>query len=215
MYSNFWPDPSPTSAFVARREALQKRLAGPAILASGHARPRNFAANRYPFRADSHFLYLVGAPLEGAALLVEPTGSVLYAAPPDPEEAIWSGRQPSLGELQERLGLPVRSIDALALPPSTATLSPQDPVTADWLEELCDREIVVAGGAEVAWSGPCPRRRDDRAATRSTTRRRSISFGRRQGDGAGASSGDGGDASRCSRSGSCGPGWRRRSSPAA
>lgn len=125
------------------------RLAGPAIFPSGHARSRNFPANRYPFRADSHFLYLVGAPLEGAALVIDPSGAVLYAHPPDPEEAIWSGREPTLGELAEQLGIEVRAIDSISVPPNAALLSPQDHETAHWLVETCDRDIVVGGGDEL------------------------------------------------------------------
>jgi Xaa-Pro aminopeptidase len=149
MPSNFWPVPSPAAAFRKRRESLQRRLAGPAIFASGHARSRNFPANRYPFRADSHFLYLVGAPLEGAALVIEPSSAVLYAHPPDPEEAIWSGRQPSLDELAEQLGLTLRAIETLSPPPGVATLSPQDHDTAAWLMELLGREIHVGAGDEL------------------------------------------------------------------
>jgi Xaa-Pro aminopeptidase len=149
MALDFWPTKSPPNAFRERRERLQRRLAGPAIFASGHARSRNFPANRYPFRADSHFLYLVGAALEGAALVVEPAGSVLYAHPPDPEEAIWSGREPSLAELADTLGIEVRAIDSLSVPPGIAVLSPQDHETAHWLVEVCDRDIVVGGGDEL------------------------------------------------------------------
>ena len=65
-----WPTPSPASAFIARRKQLQQRLRSPALFASGFSAPRNFAANRQPFRAESHFLYFVGRAIEGAALLV-------------------------------------------------------------------------------------------------------------------------------------------------
>src|SRR4051794_38477864 len=44
------------SAFAARRNRLSARFCGPALFVSGLSRPRNFAGNRYPFRAESHFL---------------------------------------------------------------------------------------------------------------------------------------------------------------
>ena len=46
-----------------------QRFPGPALFTAGLPPARNYAANRYPFRATSHFLYFTGAPLPGAALL--------------------------------------------------------------------------------------------------------------------------------------------------
>ena len=87
----FWPSPSPTSAFQARRESLGRRFEAPALFVSGLARPRNFAGNRYPFRAESHFLYFAGEPIEGAALLVSGNRSTLYAPSPDREISTAAG----------------------------------------------------------------------------------------------------------------------------
>ena len=43
--------------FAERRRKLAALLGNrPALVASGLARPRNYAANIYPFRAQSHFL---------------------------------------------------------------------------------------------------------------------------------------------------------------
>jgi Xaa-Pro aminopeptidase len=63
----FWPPRSSPETFQARRDHLGKRLSSPALLVSGLSRPRNFAGNRYAFRAESHFLYFAGESLEGAA----------------------------------------------------------------------------------------------------------------------------------------------------
>jgi len=143
-----WPRRSPAAAFADRRRRLKQRLRSPALIVSGSARPRNFRANRYPFRAESHFLYLVGKELEGALLLFTPNELVLYAEPPDPEEALWSGPQPSLDELSRELGLDVRPLAELALPDGVAVLPPQDRETANWLEERVNRPID-AGGSEL------------------------------------------------------------------
>ncbi|HYO96570.1 MAG TPA: aminopeptidase P N-terminal domain-containing protein, partial [Polyangiaceae bacterium] len=96
-----WPSPSPASAFVARRARLLAELTSPALIVSGFSRPRNFAGNRYPFRAESHFLYLVGQQIEGAALVLAGGEAVLYAPEPDPEEELWSGPMPSFEALSE------------------------------------------------------------------------------------------------------------------
>jgi Xaa-Pro aminopeptidase len=144
-----WPRPSPVSAFAERRRRLQGLLQGPALIASGLGRPRNFPANRYPFRAESHFLYLVGAAVEGAALLVTTERSTLYAPRPDPDAALWSGPQPTLAELEAERGVEVLPIDELTIPPETALLPPQDADSALWLGELTDRDIDPGRGDRV------------------------------------------------------------------
>lgn len=144
-----WPESIPQAALAARRARLSNKLRGPALLVSGLARPRNYRANRFPFRAESHFLYFVGRPLEGAALLIRPEGSVLYAEPPDPEEALWTGPQPTLEELSRELGLEVRPIDELAVEDPTATLPSADAETAFVQSELVGRDVVPASGPEL------------------------------------------------------------------
>jgi len=141
-----WPTPSPAEAFVARRNRLQGLLRTPALLAAGFARPRNFPANRHPFRAESHFLYLVGRPIEGAALYVDPSGSsTLYAPLPDPDAALWSGPQPTLADLETELQLPVRPVGELRASRETSVLPPQDTETACWLSELVGRDVEPSG----------------------------------------------------------------------
>jgi len=57
------------------------------LLCAGAAPPRNYRANRYPFRATSHFLYLVGRPIPGAMLLLDGERATLFTDPPDPADA--------------------------------------------------------------------------------------------------------------------------------
>ncbi|MFZ5893224.1 MAG: aminopeptidase P family protein [Myxococcota bacterium] len=144
-----WPSKSPARAFIERRRRLQSRLTTPALIVSGFSRPRNFAANRYPFRAESHFLYLVGSAVEGAALLIDSDSAVLYAPPPDPEEELWTGPAPTLEELGEAAGLEVRPIDELAPPIEALTVPAQDWDGALFQSELLDREIDPASGPEL------------------------------------------------------------------
>jgi Xaa-Pro aminopeptidase len=144
-----WPTPTPTRAFVERRARLQARLDRPALLVSGLSRPRNFAGNRYPFRAESHFLYFIGRQIEGAALLIEPGGAVLYAPEPDPEEELWSGPMPSLGELAESAGLEVRPIDDFEAPAETLSVPAQDADSAGFQSDLLGREVEAGSGPEI------------------------------------------------------------------
>ena len=137
------------SAFAARRSRLSARFPGPALFVSGLSRPRNFAGNRYPFRAESHFLYLVGRPIEGAALLVAQGKSTLFAPPPDPEAELWAGRQPGLDELSRDLGIDVRPIDELEAPEFLATLPAQDSESAIWQSELVGRDVIHGSGFEL------------------------------------------------------------------
>ena len=54
-----------------RRLKLAEIIDFPAILWSGSSSPRNFPANTFPHRANSHFLYFAGIPLENAAIRLE------------------------------------------------------------------------------------------------------------------------------------------------
>jgi len=144
-----WTKASDPAAFAARRARLSARLTGPALLVAGQSRPRNFQHNRFPFRAESHFLYLVGRSLEGAALLAGPSGAVLYAPPADPEAELWTGPMTTLDDLSRELGLEVRPLEELAGAADIAALPPQDLETALWLSELLDRDLEPGGGVEL------------------------------------------------------------------
>jgi Xaa-Pro aminopeptidase len=144
-----WPTTSPPSAFIERRRRLQAKLKWPALFVSGFSRPRNFAGNRYPFRAESHFLYLVGRTIEGAVLLVTPDQALLYAPEPDPEEELWTGAMPSFDELSEAAGLSVRPLEELEVAPDTVSLPAQDWDGALFQSELLGRDIDPGSGPEV------------------------------------------------------------------
>src|SRR3954471_11354020 len=121
-----WTKASDPQAFAARRARLCARLRAPAVLVAGHSRPRNFQHNRFPFRAESHFLYLVGRSIEGAVLYLQPSGATLFTPPPDPEAELWTGPMATLDDLAKELGLEVRPLDELRGASDVATLPPQD-----------------------------------------------------------------------------------------
>ena len=150
---------TPASAFVARRRALVQRFPGPALLAAGLPRSRNYAANRYPFRATSHFLYFAGTPLPGAALLFAEGKVSLFAEPPEPDDALWHGPHQSFAELREALAVDaVRPLAELDAPrralPTAATLPPGDEPTAAWLSTRLGRRIEACGGAALGGASP-------------------------------------------------------------
>jgi Xaa-Pro aminopeptidase len=137
------------SAFAARRSRLSAGFSGPALFVSGLSRPRNFAGNRYPFRAESHFLYFLGRQLEGSALLIEPGSSTLFAPWPDPEAELWGGKQPSLDDLSRELEIEVRPIEEFKTQDELATLPAQDAESSIWQSELVGRDVIHGSGFEL------------------------------------------------------------------
>src|SRR5688572_32870080 len=111
-------DAFPTTSAQAcarRRAALAARFSGPALFAAGLPVARNYPANVYPCRAASHFLYLVGRSMPGAALLVQGGRATLFAEPPDRDDALWHGPRPELSDVrQDRAVDEVRPVAELA-----------------------------------------------------------------------------------------------------
>jgi Xaa-Pro aminopeptidase len=88
------------ATYRARREALRANVDGGAILMLGNDEaPKNYVDNPYPFRQDSHFLYYAGISESGMALLIEPAGrDVLFGRPYDPDDLVWHGPRPHVGD---------------------------------------------------------------------------------------------------------------------
>jgi Xaa-Pro aminopeptidase len=136
--------------FMTRRAALAARLgAHPALIAAGGARPRNYAANTYPFRASSHFLYLFGVAAERDAFgLWNGSSWTLYVPARTADDALWEGPRPSLDELATATACAVRSLPDLdaaltgrALAAGMATLPGADQETCAAQSRLLGREI--------------------------------------------------------------------------
>jgi len=151
-----WPSRSPKSVFRARRERLVRSLGQlGALLPAGRPRAKNYPANTHPFRADSHFLYLVGRSIsEGVLLLAEPEPK-LYVPMPDRSDALWNGPTQSLDDLGRELGIRVRPLSELGdwlriAQEDVATVSPNDDATAAWLSDLLGRKIEARAGARIA-----------------------------------------------------------------
>jgi Xaa-Pro aminopeptidase len=117
--------------YADRRGALRRAVPDGAILLLGQPEtPRNYAANAYPFRQDSHFLYYTGLNLPDLALLVAPDGrETLFGPPVDMDTIIWMGPRPSLEELATSAGVAgaadvVRLRDAVASQSAVCFLPP-------------------------------------------------------------------------------------------
>ncbi|MEL6401491.1 MAG: aminopeptidase P family protein [Cyanobacteria bacterium J06626_4] len=125
-----------------RRQQLAKQIDFPVVLWSGQSSARNFPANTYPFRANSHFLYFAGLPLMQAAIHLEGGRLTLLMDDTTPESALWHGPSPSREQIAEQIGadaaLPLSNLAELA--PDAATLMVQDAATA--AEQLTLRSMI-------------------------------------------------------------------------
>ena len=139
------PSVSERSALTRRREQLARALgAAPALMASSRPRPRNYAADQFPFRASSHFLYLFGLAAPDGMGLYDGQGWTLYLPEPGPDDALWDGVVPGFDEISERTGCAVRSraeLPAALKGREVATLPTPDLETCLELAALLGREV--------------------------------------------------------------------------
>lgn len=134
-----------SDAHQARRQKLFAKFSEHAALfAAGTHVPRNYAANTYPFRATSHFLYFTGVSLENAYLLLAGGEATLFVPEPTAADALWHGPQKGRDALANDTGCRVAYLDALpnALAGKrVATLPAIDAATRDDQSRLLKREI--------------------------------------------------------------------------
>ncbi|CAN5630432.1 aminopeptidase P family protein [soil metagenome] len=93
------------------------------VLPGGGYKVRSYDTD-YRFRADTAHAYFSGNQTSDAVLVIEDGESVLYARPRSGRDTdeffrdrqygeLWVGKRPSLAELSDSLGLPVRHVDRL------------------------------------------------------------------------------------------------------
>ena len=87
-----------------RRRRLANEVDFAVVLWSGRGKSRNFPANRYPFRASSHFLYFAGLQLENAAIRLDRGQLELFYDNPSPSSILWHGETPNRTELARIMG---------------------------------------------------------------------------------------------------------------
>lgn len=128
----------------SRRQRLAQIINFPVLLWSGTPKSRNFAANIYPFRASSHFLYFAGLPLENAAIRLEGDQLTLFIDNPSVDDVLWHGSQPNRDEIAEKIGAtaayPLSALAHLAL--GSATLGENDE-TVKMLEKALIKQGIV------------------------------------------------------------------------
>ena len=128
----------------SRRRRLAQKIDFPVLLWSGTAKPRNFAANIYPYRASSHFLYFAGLPLENAAIRIEGERLTLFIDNPTADDVLWHGPSPSRDDIAEQIGAaaayPLSRLADLAV--GAATLGEKDE-TVKMLERAALQSGIV------------------------------------------------------------------------
>ncbi|HEY8377294.1 MAG TPA: aminopeptidase P family protein [Nannocystis sp.] len=97
--------PQPAAVYIDRRARLARRFGDPAIFFAGDLVPRNYAANIYPYRAHSHFLYFTGVHWPGAVLLGSGGAWEIFATPPAADDPLWIGPSASWEELRAATGV--------------------------------------------------------------------------------------------------------------
>jgi Xaa-Pro aminopeptidase len=175
-------------ALQQRRQRLAQALPCPVLLWAGESQPRNFPANRYPFRASSHFLYFAGLPLEKAVLRLEQGRLQLFIDPPSPAEILWQGETPPPAEIAAWIG--ADSVHPLADLQSyragAATLPLPSPLISWQQAQILGREVPIAAkltGSDLELAAAIAQLRltHDPAALRELRRAGSVTVAAHQG----------------------------------
>lgn len=144
------PSDSLATALRSRRQRLAERIDFPVILWSGRSVSRNFAANTYPYRASSHFLYFVGLPLENAAVWLEQGKLTLFWDEATPASALWHGETPTRDEIAQTIGAdaayPLSYLQGMA--EECATIPVQDSATRLHQSQILGRMMASALNAQ-------------------------------------------------------------------
>ena len=129
-----------------RRDKLARLIEHPVILWSGSPLGRNFAANRFPFRASSHFLYFAGIPIPDAAIFLQDGRLELYLDDAPPSATLWHGESQSRAEIGEVIGAdavyPLSELSGKTK--GAATVAVQDPITYQQQCELLNRPVSLS-----------------------------------------------------------------------
>jgi len=116
--------------YAARRakviEGLSKAPHAAGVLLIRSPQSRNFANDvEYPYRPDNGILYLSGAAVEGAALLlsakeIDGLGrEALFLPPPSPGEGLWISRRPTPAQASASSGIPEKNVLPIERLPET------------------------------------------------------------------------------------------------
>jgi len=131
-------------ALRTRRQRLAELIDSPILLWSGKSSSRNFPANKYPFRASSHFLYFAGLPLENVAIRLFQGKLSLFMDAATPASTLWHGESPTPTTIAATIGAdevyPLSQLPAQAK--GCATIPVQDEQTRTWQREVLGRSLL-------------------------------------------------------------------------
>ncbi|HEY9700689.1 MAG TPA: aminopeptidase P family protein [Trichocoleus sp.] len=139
---------SQTAASIApvlrqRRQRLAQHIDFPAVFWSGRSSSRNYAANTFPFRASSNFLYFAGLPVENAAIRLEGNRLELFMDNPTAADLLWHGASLTREQMAEQIGAdaayPLAQLQSVAK--GSATIPVQDAATQLQQSQWLDRPI--------------------------------------------------------------------------
>jgi Xaa-Pro aminopeptidase len=94
--------------YIQRRERLRAQVQSGLILLLGNEEsPMNYAANTYPFRQDSTFLYYFGLDQPGLAAVIDIDEGTecVFGDDPTVEEIVWTGPVPLLRDRSDHAGV--------------------------------------------------------------------------------------------------------------
>ncbi|XGV97022.1 MAG: aminopeptidase P family protein [Leptolyngbya sp. BL-A-14] len=139
-------------ALKARRLKLAALVDFPVLLWSGQSSSRNFRANKFPFRASSHFLYFAGLPLENAVIRLEGGSLTLFMDEASPASALWHGETPKRDDIACEIGaIEAYPLAELSLQTeAVATIAVQDAATRLQQSDLLKRSISLTTDGESA-----------------------------------------------------------------
>ncbi|MBN1789790.1 MAG: aminopeptidase P family protein [Bacteroidales bacterium] len=98
----------PSEVYIQRRKRLRELVGKGVMLFLGNKEvAMNYAANNYPFRQDSTFLYYFGLDMPGLAGMIdcEMGSETIYGSDPSLEDIIWVGNQEPLQEKAAKVGI--------------------------------------------------------------------------------------------------------------
>ncbi len=94
--------------YIQRRARLRARVRSGVVLMLGNDEsPMNYAANTYPFRQDSTFLYFFGLdqPALAAVLDLDEGTECLFGDDPSLDDIVWTGPRPLLRDRSQEVGV--------------------------------------------------------------------------------------------------------------
>ena len=93
--------------FSSNLRKTQGNSPGVALFLGNEESPRNYAANIFPFRQDSSFLYYFGLDTSGLAALIdlESGEEIIFGNELTMDDIVWTGPLPTVGDMAGKVGI--------------------------------------------------------------------------------------------------------------